>query len=70
VLKEIEPMVGVVNLGASSIDIAVKPWVNVADFAPAGGEIYRSIVAEFNTRKIEIPFRQIDVRLLNAAPSV
>jgi len=69
VLKEIEPVVGVTNLGASSIDIAVRPWVSVADFGFAGPEIYRSIVAEFNARKIEIPFRQIDVRLLNAAPS-
>jgi small conductance mechanosensitive channel len=69
VLKEIEPMIGIVNLGASSIDIAVKPWVNVAEFGPAGGEIYRSIVAEFHERKIEIPFRQIDVRLLNTPAS-
>jgi small conductance mechanosensitive channel len=69
VLKEIEPVVGIANLGSSSIDIAVKPWVSVADFGPAGGELYRSIVAEFNARKIEIPFRQIDVRLLNSAPS-
>jgi len=70
VLKEIDPMVGVVSLGTSSIDIAVKPWVGVADYGPAGGEIYRAIVAEFNARKIEIPFRQIDVRLLNPAPTV
>jgi small conductance mechanosensitive channel len=70
VLKDIDPAVGIANLGASSIDIAVKPWVSVADFGPAGGEIYRSIVAEFTARKIEIPFRQIDVRLLNSAPSI
>jgi small conductance mechanosensitive channel len=69
VLKEIEPMVGIASLGSSSIDIAVRPWVAVADFGPAGGEIYRSIVAEFNARKIEIPFRQIDVRLLNTPAS-
>jgi len=70
VLKEIEPVVGITNLGASSIDICVKPWVSVADFGFAGQEIYRSIVAEFNARKIEIPFRQIDVRLLTPAPPV
>jgi len=69
VLKEIEPVVGISSLGSSSIDIAVRPWVTVADFGPAGGEIYRSIVAEFNARKIEIPFRQIDVRLLNTPAS-
>src|SRR3569833_1101756 len=27
VLKDIDPAVGIANLGASSIDIAVKPWV-------------------------------------------
>jgi len=45
-----------------TIDIAVKPWVNVADFGPAGPEIYRSIVAEFvrrtpNLRMIDNPMR-------------
>jgi len=70
VLKDIAPAVGIANLGASSIDIAVKPWVSVADFGPAGGEIYRTIVAEFTARKIEIPFRQIDVRLLNTPTSM
>jgi small conductance mechanosensitive channel len=70
VMKEMEPVVGIANLASSSIDIAVKPWVTVADFGPAGGEIYRAIVAEFQQRKIEIPFRQIDVRLLNPVPSV
>lgn len=69
VLKEVEPFVGITNLGGSSIDIAVKPWVSVADFVTAGPEIYHSIIAEFKARKIEIPFRQIDVRLLNPAPS-
>jgi small conductance mechanosensitive channel len=70
VLKDIDPVVGIANLASSSIDIAVKPWVTVADFGPAGGEIYRAIVAEFQQRKIEIPFRQVDVRLLNPVPTV
>src|ERR1043165_9840597 len=52
VLKEIDPVVGIVNLGSSSIDIAVKPWVSQPDFGPAGLEIYRTIVAEFAARKI------------------
>jgi small conductance mechanosensitive channel len=67
VLKEIEPIVGIANLGNSSIDIAVKPWVSVADFGPAGAEIYRAIISEFRERKIEIPFPQTEVRLLNNA---
>ena len=33
VLREFEPVVGVTMLANSSINIAVKPWVSVADFA-------------------------------------
>lgn len=65
VLAEFEPMVGVTSLGSSSIEICVKPWVAVTDYAPAGAEIYKTIVAVFRERKIEIPFQQHEVRLLN-----
>jgi small conductance mechanosensitive channel len=67
VLKELEPVVGIASLGNSSIEIVVKPWVNIADFVPAGGEIYRAIVLAFRERQIEIPFPQTEVRLLNPA---
>lgn len=67
VLQEFEPVVGVSSLGSSSIDIAIKPWVKVGDVGPAGAEIYQSIVAAFRERKIEIPFPQQEVRLLNPA---
>jgi small conductance mechanosensitive channel len=66
VLKELEPVVGISNLGNSSIDIAVKPWVGVADFGPASAEIYQAIASQFRERKIEIPFPQREVRLLNS----
>ena len=65
VLAEFEPFVGVTNLGNSSIEICVKPWVTVTDFGPAGAEIYKTIVTVFRERKIEIPFPQREVRLLN-----
>jgi small conductance mechanosensitive channel len=65
VLRDIEPIVGVTALGSSSIDIAVKPWVGTADFGAAGAEIYQAIVMQFRERKIEIPFPQREVRLLN-----
>jgi len=67
VLKEFEPVVGITTLGSSSIDIAVKPWVTVADFGVAGPEIYQAMVAAFRERRIEIPFPQTEVRLLNQA---
>ncbi len=67
VLKELEPVVGIANLGNSSVVIAVKPWVSVSDFGPAGAEIYQSIINQFRERRIDIPFPQHEVRLLNQA---
>jgi small conductance mechanosensitive channel len=65
VLREFEPYVGVTALGDSSINIVVKPWVGSADFGVAATEINRAIVTLFRERKIEIPFPQREVRLLN-----
>lgn len=65
VLKDPEPVVGVTMLGDSSISIAVKPWVIGADFGPAGAEIYQAIATQFRERRIDIPFPQREVRLLN-----
>jgi small conductance mechanosensitive channel len=65
VLREFDPAVGVTSLGGSSINVGVKPWVSTADFGAAAGEINRAIVTEFRERKIEIPFPQREVRLLN-----
>jgi small conductance mechanosensitive channel len=67
ILREFEPVVGITGLKNSAIDISVKPWVSVADFGPAGAELYRSIITLFRERKIEIPFPQHEVRLLNQA---
>jgi small conductance mechanosensitive channel len=65
VLKDPEAVVGVSTLGESSVNIAVKPWVNGADFGPAAAEIYQAIAAQFRERRIDIPFPQREVRLLN-----
>jgi small conductance mechanosensitive channel len=54
-------------LGDSSINIAVKPWVIGADFGPATAEIYQAIATQFRERRIDIPFPQREVRLLNAS---
>ena len=64
-LKSPAPGIGVSSLSDSSINIAVKPWVAVADYGPAGAEIYQTIIDSFRAQKIEIPFPQREVRLLN-----
>jgi len=67
VLQDPAPVVRVRMLADSSINIEVKPWVNVPDFGAAGGEINKSVVEEFRARNISIPFPQREVRLLNSA---
>jgi small conductance mechanosensitive channel len=64
-LKTPSPGIGVSSLADSSINVAVKPWVSVADYVPAGAEIYQTIVDTFRREKIEIPFPQREVRMLN-----
>jgi small conductance mechanosensitive channel len=65
VLKDPVPGVGVATLGDSSVGIAVKPWVSVADYGAASAEINQAILEEFRAKGIEIPFPQREVRILN-----
>lgn len=64
-LKTPAPGVGVKSLADSGVILAVKPWTSVADYGPAGAEIYQRIVDSFRAQKIEIPFPQREVRMLN-----
>jgi small conductance mechanosensitive channel len=65
VLKDPAPFVGISALGDFSIQITIKPWTKVADYNPAQVEIYEAIINQFRANKIEIPFPQREVRLLN-----
>lgn len=67
VLKDPAPVVRVSYLADSSINIMVKPWVNVPDYGDVSGEVNKAIVEEFRARNISIPFPQREVRLLNSA---
>jgi small conductance mechanosensitive channel len=63
--KEPAPVIGVTALGDFSVTIAVKPWVSVDDFVNAGPEINQAILEQFRAKRIEIPFPQREVRLLD-----
>ena len=65
VLKELAPGIGVSALADSSINIAVKPWVAVTDYGPAGAEINLAIIERFREQGISIPFPQREIRILN-----
>jgi small conductance mechanosensitive channel len=65
VLKDPAPAYAVVELADSSINIAIKPWVLVQDFAGAPGELYQAIIEAFREQQIHMPFPQREIRILN-----
>lgn len=65
VLAEPPPVIGVARLGESAVTLSVRPWVDVGDYGPAGAEINRAMVDALRSRGIEIPFQQVEVRLLD-----
>ena len=67
VLKDPAPNLGVSVLADSSIHISVNPWVNVADFGPAGGEINKALVEAFRGKSISITLPQREIRMLGNA---
>ena len=65
ILKEPAFVFGISALADSSINITIKPWVSVQDFGSTPGEIYRAIIDAFRANKIEIPFPQRTIHVLN-----
>jgi small conductance mechanosensitive channel len=63
VLKDPTPNVAVANLGDSSVDLLIRPWVNTSDYWAAKWEITKQIKEAFDKEKISIPFPQRDIHL-------
>ena len=63
-LAEPAPVIQVMTLADSAVLIGVKPWVSVADFGPAEGELNLAILEALRQRGIAIPYPQREVRLL------
>lgn len=62
-LKDPEPTIAVGNLGASSVDLTVRVWVNAADYWPLKFDLTKGLKQAFDARGIGIPFPQMDVHL-------
>ena len=69
ILKDPAPVIQAVRLAEWSVTIAVKPWVEVADYVPATGEINLAIIEALRSRSIVIPVPQQEVRLIQDARS-
>jgi len=67
ILREPEPMIHVLTLADSRVQIAIRPWTPVADFHATSGDITQAVLEPFRERGIHIPLPQREVRLLGAA---
>ncbi|MEM9056557.1 MAG: mechanosensitive ion channel domain-containing protein [Pseudomonadota bacterium] len=63
VLDEPTPTVTVAELGDSSVNLAVRPWVDSQSYAPASHEITERIKKSLDAAGVTIPFPQRDVHL-------
>jgi small conductance mechanosensitive channel len=66
VLREPGPAVLVERMGDSAVIIAIKPFVKLQDCGAAMTELNQTIVEKFRAGKIEIPFPQREIRVLNS----
>ena len=62
-LPEEDAVVFVDNLGASSVDIGVRIWVNAADYWAAKWRLTENIKYAMDENHISIPYQQIDVQI-------
>lgn len=61
ILSEPEPIIEVFSLGDSSVNFAVRPWVNKKDYWKIFYALNQMIKYAFDEAGIEIPFPQVDV---------
>ncbi len=63
-VKDPEPQVTVAELGDSSVNLAVRPWVKSATYAPASHELTERCKKALDAAGISIPFPQRDVHMI------
>jgi len=65
-LTDPTPLVAVSNLGESSVDFAVRPWVKASDYWPVTFDLNERIKLRLDEEGISIPFPQHDVHVYHA----
>lgn len=61
VLNDPEPVILVLELADSSINIALRPWVNSGDYWTVRADLLEGVKAKFDANGITIPYPQRDV---------
>lgn len=67
ILPDPAPVVAVSALADSSVNLVVRPWVNVPDYWPTYFDLTEKIKVALDAKGITIPFPQRDVHLKNGA---
>ncbi|MEM9283885.1 MAG: mechanosensitive ion channel domain-containing protein [Verrucomicrobiota bacterium] len=63
VLDDPEPLIAVGELGASSVDLLVRPWVKTSDFFATKCALTEKIKLALDDAGISIPYPQMDVHM-------
>lgn len=69
VLPEPETVIAVSELGSSSVNFVVRPWVKTEDFWPVKFDLTEKIKLAFDENGISIPFPQMDVHWIQPEKS-
>ena len=64
VLDEPAATIGVAELGESSVNIVVRPWVKTSDYSTTLYALNETIKEKFDEANISIPYPQTDVHLI------
>ncbi len=65
VLSDPPPSVTVASLGDSSVNLAVRPWVDPKKYAPASHDVTERIKKSLDAAGVSIPFPQRDLHVFN-----
>ena len=65
VLKEPAPYIGVSDLGDSSVDLLIRPWVKTDDYWNTKWDLTKNIKEAYDQEGISIPFPQRDLWIKN-----
>jgi small conductance mechanosensitive channel len=63
ILKNPEPMIVISELGDSSVNFSIRPWVKTADYWGTYFDLLETIKKSFDREGISIPFPQRDVHM-------
>ncbi len=63
ILKDPAPAIAVGELGDSSVNLNVRPWVNSGDYWPVRADLLENIKVKFDEAGISIPYPQQDVHM-------